>query len=783
MAKALLLAEKPSLMKEVQKVYEKNKSKFNDEIDFQTFAGHTMSLKMPGEINPIWEKWNLNTLPIIPDNIEYKVDPSKKKMYNEIKKQIKDGNYDYIINCCDPAREGQAICHTFLRSINCKLPVKRMWHLDLTEEKLLDAMLNLRDDLNEPALYNMTEASILRAKFDWLIGMNFSPAYTLRSNTRKAIGIGRVMTPTLAILVNRELEIQNFVPKDYYQLEANFGEYTGTYFKITDKKENSRLDIKEDVEKIIKSLSLSPNGSKVVKTEKKKVSKSAPALYNLSSIQADASRTFGYTPKKTLELVQSLYEKKLVSYPRTNSEHLTTAMTKDFPRMLACLRSVPDLGEYVNIALADDDRLSKVGNNKNYVDNSKVTDHYAITPTGNTADLSILSMDEGNIYTLIAKRFLAIFLDPQVTERSIIVTENNSHQFKTNGTILLEKGFTALYGTNVNDKTLPALSEGDEVTLLSTTTTSKKTSPPSRFTDASLIETMVDVAKLVEDKELKDVMKESKGIGTEATRAVIIEKLVKNQYISRSGKGKTKQFTATELGISIIEGLRGQEIILPELTAEWESKLLAIENCEYDPKDFYSEMISYIKIKTEEMKNMTVNINSNNTRKTFGTCPKCKSHEIVETPRSFSCTGYNDEDNKCEFTIWKESNYYKGKKIGEKEIKALLNGETIFGNLKLNEDHELRYLQKEAVGKCPICGKDIRENSKAFGCSGYFDKTCNFAIWKERSGAKISEADAKALLSGKSTKPKTFKKKDNSGTFNAKLILNENHQVAFDFSN
>ena len=466
MAKALLIAEKPSLMREVQKTYNKHKSKFKDEIDFQTFKGHTMSLKMPGELNPVWEKWSLSTLPIIPDNLDYKVDPSKNKIYNEIKKQIKNGGYDYLINCCDPGREGQAIFHTFIRSLNCKLPVKRMWHLDLTEEKLLDALLNLRDDLNEPALYNMTEASILRAKFDWLIGMNYSPAYTLRANTGKAIGVGRVMTPTLAILVNRELEIKNFVPKDYYQIEGDFGDFAGTYFNIVDKKENTRLDTMEDVEKILKSLSLNPNDSKIISTEKKKNLKYAPSLHNLSNIQAEASRAFGYTPKKTLELVQSLYEKKLVSYPRTNSEYLTKAMTKDFNRMLACLRSVPDLGEHVDKVLSEPKRLSDVASNKSYVDDSKVTDHYAITPTGNTADLSILSPDEGNIYTLIAKRFLSIFMDPQATERTVIITENNSHKFKTNGTILLDKGYTVLYGTTVNNKMLPPLSKGDTVTLL-----------------------------------------------------------------------------------------------------------------------------------------------------------------------------------------------------------------------------------------------------------------------------------------------------------------------------
>lgn len=780
MAKALLIAEKPSLMREVQKVYNKNKSSFKDEIDFQTFAGHTMSLKMPGEINPAWEKWSLSHLPMIPEKLDYKVDSSKKKMYKEIKTQIEKGNYDYLINCCDPGREGQAIFHTFIRSFNCKLPVKRMWHLDLTEEKLMDALLNLRDDLNEPALYNMTEASILRAKFDWLIGMNYSPAYTLRANTGKAIGVGRVMTPTLAILVNRELEITNFVPQDYYQVEADFGDYTGTYFNIVDKKEVSRLDTKEDVEKLIKSFSLKPNDSTIISTEKKKSLKYAPALHNLSNIQAEASRTFGYTPKKTLEIVQSLYEKKFVSYPRTNSEHLTTAMTKDFPRMLACLRSVPDIGEHVDKVLAEPQRLKAVASNKSYVDNAKVTDHYAITPTGNSADLSRVSTEEANIYTLIAKRFLSIFMDPQATERTVIITENNSHKFKTNGTILLDKGYTVLYGTTINDKMLPPVKKGDTATLIKTSTINKKTSPPSRYSDASLIETMVDIAKLVENKELKDVMKEAKGIGTEATRADIIEKLVKNKYITRKGKGKTKQIHATEYGISIIEGLRGQEIILPELTAEWESKLSKIEQCIYDPKDFHDEMVKYIKTTTEVMKNMTVKIEgSTGSKKTLGTCPKCKKYEIIEGKKGFGCLGYKEED-KCDFTIWKESNYYKDKVIGVKEVETLLKGECIFGNLKLNDDAKLEYIQKGPIGKCPVCNKDIKENSKGYGCIGYMDNSCSFTIWKEVFGAKLTEEDAKTLISGNPTTKKTFKKKDGSGTFNASLIVKDG-KVVFNF--
>ena len=782
MAKALLIAEKPSLMRDVQSAYKNNKSKIKDDIDFASFAGHTMSLKNPGEIKPEWEKWSLSTLPRIPEKFEYKVSKDKKKMYNDIKKKIKEGGYDYLINCCDPGREGQAIFHTFYESLNIKIPVKRMWHSDLTEDELVRALTNLRDDLNEPLLYNMTEASKLRAYFDWLIGMNYSPAYTLRANTGKAIGLGRVMTPTLAILVNRELEIRNFVPKDFYELEAEFGEYSGKYYYLVDGKEVSRLDTKEEVEKIKKSLSTNANDSKIIKAEKKKALKYAPKLHNLAEIQSEANRAFKYTPKKTLELVQSLYEKKLLSYPRTDSNHLTVAMTKDFEKMLSCLNAVPGLNVYVNKVLSEKNRLTAVANNKSYVDNSKVTDHYAITPTGKIADLSKLSNDEVNIYTLVAKRFLAIFLDPQVTEKSVLVTENNSHMFKTNGTILVDEGYTVLYGTSVTNKMLPNLKQGDTVTLTKTNIASKKTTPPSRYDDASLVETMANVGKLVEDKDLKEVLKEAKGIGTSATRADIIEKLVKTKTIER--KGKAKQIYATEYGISIIEGLRGQEIILPELTAVWENKLSEIEKCNYDPKQFYKEMIEYIENKTREMMNMTVNIEgSNNTsKKVIGKCPKCGNHDVIEGSKGYGCSGYKEG---CDFVIWKSQ---LGGEISTKNAKLLLDGkETELikfhsktkntdynAKLKLKDDFTTELVfdntsktKTEAIGKCPKCGKDILENSKAFGCSGW-KEGCKFTIWKESKfykDKKITSDEMKSLL--------------NKEAIFGNLILNDNNELEY----
>lgn len=786
MKKALLIAEKDSLMEIVEAVYNRNKSKIPYEIKFAHFSGHTVELKSPGELNPEWGKWKLNLYPLIPDKFEYKVSKTKTKIYKRVIDKISSEDFDFLINCCDAGREGQAIFHTFYRHTKSSLPVKRLWTTALTDEVVVEKLINLRDDLKEPALVNMTEASILRAQFDWLIGMNYSPVYTLKANAREPIGVGRVMTPTLAIIVNRELEIKNFVSKNFFELEGDFGIYSGKYYKMVDGKENYRFDTKEDLENLRKQLSFEKNKSKVISAEKKKVSKYAPELYNLASIQADANRIFKYTSQETLDLVQSLYEKKLLSYPRTDSRHITSSMTKDLKKMLACLKSVPNLGEYVDKILAEPNRVDSVSKDKKYVDDSKVSDHYAIIPTGDTADLSTLSVDEGNIYTLVAKRFVAIFLDPQVTEKSVIITDNNGHTFKTNGTILLDKGFTVLYDTKVNNKMLPPVNKGDELTLAKTNTLSKKTSPPNRYDEASLVEIMEDVARLVEDKELKDVLKEAKGIGTSATRASIIEKLIKNKYIHR----KKGAIYPTDYGISIIEGLRGQEITLPELTAEWETKLSNIEKCIYDPKDFYEEMITYIKDRTEEMKNMTVNIE--NSRVNLGTCPKCGKHSVIEQDKGFSCEGY--KESTCDFVIWKNTFggsisldnaklLVEGKETAPIEFTSKNKKSKYTATLKLKDDFslDLKFSNKESapVGKCPVCGKDVIANAKAYGCSGYSEGTCKFAIWKNVASATVTEEDAKNLLAGKPTAPKKCKSKAGK-EFTASFILEEN-TVKFKF--
>ena len=343
MARALLMAEKPSLMRDILAVY--NTMSMSDTIDFVAFAGHTMTLAEPKDYKTEWgeRKWHWGMLPIVPDNFKCKVSQGKEKLFNDLKYKLSTGHYDYVINACDPDREGQAIFQYFIDYVGCKLPVKRFWTNDLTEVSIKNTLLNLRDNNERISLKNLTTASKLRGQFDWLVGMNLTVASSLQmKNTAK---VGRVKTPTLKIIVDSELEIMNFKPTTSYELEGNFGLYNGTYFD-----EEGIVDFvkKEDAEKIIKDL----KKDSIVENVKKKTELSyAPQLYSLSSLQTDASRLFGYTAEETKSLVQSLYEKKILSYPRTDNPYISSQLAKKFPTMLKAIADVDGIGTYVNDVL------------------------------------------------------------------------------------------------------------------------------------------------------------------------------------------------------------------------------------------------------------------------------------------------------------------------------------------------------------------------------------------------------------------------------------------------
>ncbi len=772
MARALLIAEKPSLMREVQAVYKS--MNFPDQIDFKSFRGHTMTLFSPGDYTTEWEKWDMKMLPMIPPKFKYKVIEHERgdylAIYQDIKKTIEAGNYDYLINCCDPGREGQLIFHSVYESLGCKLPVRRFWNNGMTETAIMNALNHMEDDLNTPRLRNMIHASKLRADFDWLIGMNFTRAFSMGANHRKALPLGRVMTPVLSMIATREMELNHFKPTPYVELEADFSEYKGTYFDHLNENETKLFD-RQKAENLIQAL---PRTGVIETLDKKVEKKYAPSLHSLADLQREANKVFSLTMSETLEVVQQLYEGKYLSYPRTDSAHITKDEAKRFPQLLAAIEQVPDVSKYVPELLNNSEVMRKTAQNKKYVDDKKVTDHYAIIPTGKRVDYQKLTKRQQQIMSLVAKRFVAIFMPPNTLSKTTIITMCGEHKFKTNGTEILDKGYTVLYKTKSNEVILPSLSKNQEVVVKDFTLNEKATTPPSRYNDASILEAMIHAGRFLDNKELKDVLKSSEGIGTPATRGAIIEKLITLKMIER----QKKTFYATDYGISIIKNLNDHLVASPQLTAQWEQKLKAIEACELEPMTFWHEMIQYIKTETEAFKTMTYEIQSSsnseatNQLKAIGTCLKC-GEKVVVGKQYYFCTSYKKT---CDFI---SNKVILGAKLSEANMKKILKGQksNVLTFKKVDDKGEKKSWKaalmfnpekqqivfafedgpktptKQLDLTCPVCNKLLNETSKFYLCPEY-KKSCQFLIGKNYFGADISLDEVKLLLSGQSTSQK-----------------------------
>lgn len=771
MAKALLIAEKPSLMREVQAVYKT--MNYPDQIDFKSFRGHTMTLFAPGDYTKDWEKWELSTLPMIPQKFKYKVIENGDyfNIYQDIKKTIEVGNYDYLINCCDPGREGQLIFHSVYESLGCKLPVKRFWNNGMTEQAIMDALNHMEDDLHTPRLRSMIHASKLRADFDWLIGMNFTRAFSIGANQRKALPLGRVMTPVLNMIAQREMELKDFKPKPYWEIEADFGEYKGTYFNHEAENETKFFN-KEEAVGLVQSL---PSTGMVEKIEKKVEKKYAPTLHSLADLQREANKAFSFTMSQTLDIVQELYESKYLSYPRTDSAYITKDEAKRFPQLLAAIKGVPEVVNYVDSILEDTVIIGKTANNKKYVDDNKVSDHYAIIPTGKSVDYSRLTKQQQQIMSLVAKRFVSIFMPPSVVNKTSVITNLGGRKFKTNGNEVVDKGYTVLYKTKFNETSLPPLQVNQQINLMEANLNEKATTPPNRYNDATILEAMINAGRFLEDKSLKEVLKSSEGIGTPATRGSIIEKLIHLKMIER----KKKTFYATDYGISIIQNLNGHLVASPELTAQWEQKLKSIEACQLEPMVFWNEMLEYIRNATEEFKQMTYQIQGvaatykNSEIKIIGNCPKC-GQKVAASKNYYYCTEYKKT---CDFISGKA---ILGTKISETNMKKILQGKPsnllTFKKTDANgekkswkaaliysaekqqitfqfENEGPKIPTKQLTLNCPVCGKLLNETANYYMCPEH-KKTCQFIIGKNYFGAPISLQDVEQLLNGKMTETK-----------------------------
>ncbi|MDD4699281.1 MAG: DNA topoisomerase [Oscillospiraceae bacterium] len=672
--KLLLIAEKPSLMRDLKATYIAHTDEIPYDIDFVALSGHICGYAAPKEYEGWDLKWKNLPVPMIPRKWKINVMNDKKKMFSEIEGKIKTGNYDGFICATDADREGNLIYYLLEAKMELKKKTYRLWVHDLTDKVILESFKNMVDLHIDDFQKNLTYASILRSRFDWLVGMNATVSASTHSNM--LMKIGRVKTPTLKIVYDNSMAIDNFKPTTTFQIESIYTEgFSGILF-------NDDGDISYKTEEDAKDFLKSFTDTAVVESiETKKAKTMAPPLYKLSDLQIAANKAYGYTAEKTLSLVQSLYEThKVISYPRCDCRHISSALAKDFINLLAALEPVDELKPFVSqISKADMDAVAK---NKKYVNDVEVNknSHTALMPTGKKPDMNKLSLDEANVMIMIFKRFLSIFLPPLIENKTVLITKNNDFRFKTNGKIVLDKGFTILLNKAIEDTELPSLKKGQVVHVDNFKIKEKTTSPPARLTEGQLIAEMENISKYIEDDELKEVMKSSKGIGTPATRGAIISNLISDDYIEKKKSKKVETLYISEKGKTYIENLMNFDIVSPDLTATWEQKLKDVEQGILSSTEFSNQMLKYVtkavtSLRSLKRSNTPYKSSSNVTKKrreSLGKCPRCGC-DIVEGKKAFGCMGYKN-DTPCKFVILKENEILssQNKKLTSVMIKSLL---------------------------------------------------------------------------------------------------------------
>ena len=654
MPKALLIAEKPSLMRDIEKVYKKMKLPFT--IDFASFVGHVVELKEPHEYNPAWKKWDLSLLPMMPERYEFRVKKTAYQVYKDIEAKLKLGKYDFIINACDAGMEGENIFYSFYKAANCKLPVKRFWTSQTTDRAIQEALHGLIDE-NDLLIKNLRNAAMYRMIFDWLVGLNLTRTATVKGG--RTIKVGRVMTPTLAIVVKRELEILNFKPEPYFQVELDLQQFKALWFD--EKTKDTKIKQREDAQWVLNNIQ---NPATVYDVETERKTYYAPSLHSLLELQKEANKLYGFTSAQTLKIAQSLYEKhKLITYPRTESKHLPTAFAQGIRDQIEAIASIEAYKDVANSILMNPAKLNGIVHQKRYVDDKKLTDHHAITVTDQKVGKKKLDDAEQKIYHLIVKRLLAIFMPPYELDKTKVIVQSGTELFKATGQVVIQEGYTQLYKNHKKqkeEKMLPPLMKGQQLNVVGAEILNKVTEPPVRYTDSTLLDAMFHAGRFVDNKELQAILKDAEGIGTSATRAEIIEKLISNDYMERMGKS----IAATKFGIEVILSLQNHDVVSLELTATWSKKLKDIVDGKLPSAQFYKEMLHYIVQSTEQMKNLQMTVPEKEIV-VLGACPSCRGR-VTENFKGYAC-----ENKECKFFISKSM--LKGK-ITAIDAKKLLAG-------------------------------------------------------------------------------------------------------------
>ena len=629
------VAEKPSVGRDIARVLGANTQhdgfmEGNGYCVTWTF-GHLCALLDPHEYNEQWKGWNMSSLPMVPTRFGIKVSEDKgvMKQFNTIKDLI--ARADEVINCGDAGQEGELIQRWVYQKAGCKVPVKRLWISSLTEDAIREGFQNLKDQSEYQRLY---EAGMMRAIGDWLLGMNATRAYTLRyskgvGKDRQVLSIGRVQTPTLALIVKRQNEIENFVPRTYWELKTIYRDTTFSA-QLPVEEDDYAITSLEKGQALVDSIKNLP--LEITSVEKKKGVEYAPRLFDLTSLQVECNKKFGLSADDTLKIIQSLYEKHVTTYPRVDTTYLSDDI---YPKVPATLQGIKDYFPQVTPLLplqADGKKgAGSLPKSKKVFDNKKVTDHHAIIPTGQRPDN--LSELERKVYNLVALRFIAAFYPDCEVSNTTVLAKAGDVDFKVTGRQILKMGWREVFAKEKQEdesqeeqKSLPAFVKGEsgphEPQLQEKTTT-----PPKYYTEATLLRAMETAGKTVEDEELRDAMKEN-GIGRPSTRAAIIEKLFQRKYIVR----EKKNIHATPLGINLIQTIISPLLKSAELTGLWEKKLREIERGTFTAQQFL-----------DELKQMTSEVVRDVKADKAGMrCPVCGKGTIIRGKTRYGCSRWRE---------------------------------------------------------------------------------------------------------------------------------------------
>lgn len=769
MSKTLVIAEKPSVAADLARALggKAARAEFFEVDDYiiTSAVGHLVELCLPNKMTGgKGLSWKLDALPIIPEEFELQPIARSADRLGVVRKLLKKPEVTTVINACDAGREGELIFHNIIQLTGCTKPVKRLWLQSMTKEAIQEGFAHLRDDAEMKPL---AAAAVCRSESDWLVGINSTRALTAVNSGQggfQLTPVGRVQTPTLAILVEREEKIRDFVPKTYFEVHAEFsvaaGNYAGRWFDETFKKaeEGDAADKKAErlwdrarAEEIRAKCTGKPG---VIEETKKATSQASPLLYDLTTLQREANGRFGFSAKRTLQLAQRLYEHhKVLTYPRTDSRYLPE---DNLPAVKAAFKSFgdPELRKHAQHAL-DRNWVIKTGKVFN---NAKVSDHHAIIPTG--ASVAGLDEVEAKLFQMVAQRFVAVFYPPARFDVTTRITRVEGEPFKSEGKVMTDPGWQAVYGKHAQKeggeddaKTLVPVS-GIAPNLESARTDSvavheAQTRPPARFNEATLLSAMEGAGKLVEDEELRDAMSQ-RGLGTPATRAAIIEGLLGDGYVLREGR----DLTATSKGLALIHLLRHMGIAVltsPELTGEWEHKLKQMEAGEFKRPEFMEEIRAFTRDIVKKAQGFT-----DDAEGAFPdlevACPKCGKGPFKETVRQFKCRS-------CDLSLWKS---LAGRPLDREEITTLLErklvgpldgfrsrfGKPFSAELEFDPEFKLKFVfgeregdpaaeaairNSEAIAPCPVCKNGtIREGVTSYVCDQSIgaEKTCAFRTGK-----------------------------------------------------